>query len=405
MKRHVHILIGIFILSSCSPKLKEHQFPSPVDTTDKLIDIQEKGTFRINKTLSIDNEFDGARFNSLVINNDSSIAITTTPENEPINSSPWYAFRLITDGTSQNSSVTININYPEKHKHRYWPNISTNNQISWERLDSTFFKLSPDSLQAIIKLDLLSDTTWISAQPLISSSDVRNWCSKLSKQNRVQFASAGESIKGRSLPFLKIGNGSKVIAIFSRQHPPEVTGFKALQYFIDEILTNQMSDDFLNEYSLLVYPLLNPDGVDMGHWRHNAVGVDLNRDWAFYRQPETKAVANHIVNTLNEENLEMELGLDFHSTWYDIYYTTDRSLKTKNHSFTDDWFKYIESNLEGYKVKDAPSGLRSPVSKGWFVSQFNVPGITYEIGDNTPDEFNKEKSRVAAKGLMKILIE
>ena len=42
---------------------------------------------------------------------------------------------------------------------------------------------------------------------------------------------------------------------------------------------------------VIVYPLMNPDGVDEGHWRHNTGGIDLNRDWAHYNQPETRQVA------------------------------------------------------------------------------------------------------------------
>ena len=34
----------------------------------------------------------------------------------------------------------------------------------------------------------------------------------------------------------------------------------------------------------------NPDGVDSGYWRHNSNGVDLNRDWIEFTQPETKAI-------------------------------------------------------------------------------------------------------------------
>ncbi len=404
MKVFISTLIFITgcLTVNCQSQLKKHSFPRPVDTSDKEIVYQEKDIFQISKNLTIDNKFDGARFNDIIIHNDSMVSIWTKPENVPINSSPWYAFRLIFSGEQSQENITINIHYPEKHKHRYWPNISVD-QKNWSRINQ--YSISEDSLQIEIRLSLSSDTTWIAAQPIVSSTTVNVWCDSLSLDDRVNLSHAGFSLLGRHLPYLKIGSGRKTIVILSRQHPPEVTGFFALQFFIDEILKNEVSEDFLKEYCMLVYPLLNPDGVDLGHWRHNAAGVDLNRDWAYYRQPEVNAIANHIVNTTNNENLEVILGLDFHSTWYDIYYSTDRSIETKNKEFTDDWFQYIETNLEDYKIKDAPSGLRSPVSKGWFVVQFNVPGITYEIGDNTSMEFNKEKSSVAAQGLMKILLD
>ncbi|MEP0984238.1 M14 family metallopeptidase [Ekhidna sp.] len=397
------LLVAVISASSCRVELQQHQFPNPVDTTDKEISFQEKKTYPVGDFINIDNEFDGARLTNLVVHNETLVSAFTAPENEPINSSPWYAFRITTSENAIDDSITVKINYPEKYKHRYWPKISYDSK-NWTQIDSTSLKISGDTSAAELKIKLVADTIFIAAQPIISSKSVADWSQKLAKNKHAVASSIGTSLKGREIPHLKIGSGKKTIAIVSRQHPPEVTGFVALQYFLDEILDNEISDEFLKEYCLLVYPLMNPDGVDLGHWRHNAAGVDLNRDWAYYRQPEVKTVVTHLVNTVNAENLELQLGLDFHSTWYDIYYTTDRSLKTKNMSFTDQWFEYIEANIDGYRVRDAPSGLRSPVSKGWFVAQFNVPGITYEIGDDTSHEFIKIKSSVAAEGLMKILL-
>ena len=36
----------------------------------------------------------------------------------------------------------------------------------------------------------------------------------------------------------------------------------------------------MEKFRVLAFPLMNPDGVDLGHWRHNAGGIDLNRDWS-----------------------------------------------------------------------------------------------------------------------------
>ena len=47
---------------------------------------------------------------------------------------------------------------------------------------------------------------------------------------------------------------------------------------------------------------MNPDGVDLGHWRHNAGGIDLNRDWSVYNQKEIKTTVDFISKTLKENN-------------------------------------------------------------------------------------------------------
>ena len=51
------------------------------------------------------------------------------------------------------------------------------------------------------------------------------------------------------------------------------------------------------EIRAAVVPLANPDGVEQGHWRHNAQGVDLNRDWDRFQQPETRALRDEFGDT------------------------------------------------------------------------------------------------------------
>ena len=75
----------------------------------------------------------------------------------------------------------------------------------------------------------------------------------------------------------------------------------------------------------MVFPLMNPDGVDLGHWRHNAGGIDLNRDWALYRQPETRLVADFIVKEVKTQKSQLVLGLDF------SFYTKGSVLHLRQH--------------------------------------------------------------------------
>ena len=88
-----------------------------------------------------------------------------------------------------------------------------------------------------------------------------------------------------------------------------------------KLLHGEYSIDFLDKYRILVYPLLNPDGVDLGHWRHNVGGIDMNRDWAYYHQPEIRKISNNIVKESKKNASQVILGLDFHSTYHDVYYT------------------------------------------------------------------------------------
>lgn len=387
---------------------KTYDFPKPVDTKSRPIEYQKKGVFKLSETLYVDNDFKGARLSKVELINDTLISVLINPENSPINTSPWYAFRLwSTDQLPQ--PMTVHISYQEDFKHRYWPKTSTSGD-NWVRADSSNVRIAGDTASVFLTITVPQDTIWIAAQQIVNSDHVANWSEKISKNGKASFSKAGKTKGKRKLPFIQITNGSlkgkDIIVCLSRQHPPEVTGYFALQYFIEKILDgSELSDQFLSKYAILVYPLMNPDGVDQGHWRHNSGGIDLNRDWAYYHQTETQQVANHVVKKVKKSKGKVALGLDFHSTYYDVYYTTANEVAVRNQTFTDQWLDYIINHIPDYEPRVAPSEIGAPVSKGWFVTQFDAPGITYEIGDNTPKEFIKLKSEVAADGMMMILLE
>ena len=292
---------------------------------------------------------------------------------------------------------------------RYVPKLSKDGE-NWQPIDSTKFTFVDDG-SAMMNIDVSSDTLWVSAQEIMDSHRVGKWATQLAEDKRVRFSSIGKSKLGRDLYFLdfKTGNGKEkdVIAVFSRQHPPEVTGFKAMQAFLDELLVNEQSVAFFEKYRVVVYPLLNPDGVDLGHWRHNTGGIDLNRDWAYYNQPETRQVADHLVNTVDKSKARVILGLDFHSTQKDVFYTLpdEEGSKSVIPWFKKPWLEGIEANIDNYELNEEASGLGQPVTKGWFYTQFEAEGVTYEVGDETPRDFIELKGRVAAQQMMKVLLE
>jgi predicted deacylase len=219
----------------------------------------------------------------------------------------------------------------------------------------------------------------------------------------------GKSAAGRSLYFLDIYKESKeekpVVIILSRQHPPEISGYLAMRHFVETLLDNNvLSTNFMNKFRVLVFPMLNPDGVDNGHWRHNMHGIDLNRDWGVYLQPEVKQTVDFIVREVKMNDNQVLLGLDFHSTQEDIFYTYADSLVSVIPGFTENWLFAIDEALPGYELEEEASGITKPYSKVWFYTQFGAESITYEVGDETSRAFVREKARVAAREMMKLLM-
>lgn len=408
MTRLFATCICLAILASCDKpyephKLTEFEYPSKVDTNDRPIVAKENRQYTA-QGFTIDNLFDAARMNGFKELGTNQFEIQVNPENSPINMSPWYAFRIV--GT-ESKTIDITLNY-SNGRHRYWPKTSADRN-QWQLVDSSRFSIGADSLSATMTIDISKDTLYVAAQEIINSTDMKRWTQSLNSA-KVKHSSPGKTRLGRDILSMDITNGSPegkdVLVVLSRQHPPEVTGNLAMMHFLEEIVNDSdLSNKFLDQYRVLVYPMMNPDGVDLGHWRHNEGGIDLNRDWAYYRQPEVRQVCEDVIAKVNASEGEVKLGLDFHSTWSDIYYIYDDTVKSVIPGFAREWIGNIFEEIPEDQGIISPFAVNSPVSKNWFYSEFKAEGITYEIGDGTPRDLIKKKGQVGAQEMMKILLE
>jgi len=397
------LFLGLFVGCSSAPKVL---FKEAVDTETKSIRYQDKRTFTFTDSgVSFSNEFDGARLNAVEQLNDSVFIVTIQPENEPINHSPFYAFNV---WSSSPKEITLKFKYPGQYKHRYVPKIKSNEV--WSIADSLNFQF--EGQYSSLKLQTNPNTKTVSGQELHTSSDVYSWVDQLikGKENYVQSKTIGKTRLKRPFKVLDIYKGTPenkpVLVLLTRQHPPEVTGYFAFQAFLSTILEdNPLTSRFLDHYRILAFPLMNPDGVDLGHWRHNAGGVDTNRDWSFYHQPEIKTTVDYITQVLKKNNSKLVLGLDFHSTWYDVFYTNKERKSTAIPDFLPKWFLALEQNIPDYKVNEKSSNSTKPVSKGWFLYGHKAVGVTYEIGDDTPRDRIQLIGMESAKAMMQILEE
>lgn len=293
MKKNI-LYIYIFILLTNCQIPKKVIFENYINTENKIIKIQTKKTFEL-KDLKIyaSNEFDGARLNNFEKLNDSVVVAYISPENSPINNSAYYAFSI---WSKIPKTFYLLLKYPKGYSHRYRPKIKINNK--WSLID-TLNILTKES-NTLIKLELSAIPQIIAAQRIESSMDVSKWYKeKVKKNSNTLNTTVGKTALGKEIPVLFTNNNKHdkkdIIVLLTRQHPPETTGYYAFQYFIGKILEEtRISKKFLDKYQIIAFPIMNPDGVDLGHWRHNANGVDLNRDWSNYNQPEIKHAVNFI---------------------------------------------------------------------------------------------------------------
>lgn len=406
----------VLFLGSCKRGTQwEGQEPvKKVSTFTVPIQLQYKGIFDLGKGVFISNEFDGARLSGVARSNDSLITVLIAPENAPINTSPWYAFKLWSENKGE---IYIRLTYPESAGHRYFPKISRDG-LNWGPLDSALYQETPKiglgdtqvSENLTMKLSIGPDTLWISAQELITSSHVIQWISGLESEKFVAKTIIGESHEGRPVSLLRIGESDdeKMILVLSRQHPPEVTGFLAMKAFVESICSDsEIAKKFRTQYNTYVIPLANPDGVYHGHWRHNRGGVDLNRDWADFNQPETAAIKDFMMGKTTESGGKFYFAVDFHSTWEDIYYTMSPELKGNMPGLVPNMIAATAQEFEDYapNIKPGSEDDNKITSTAYFFYEFGAESLTYEIGDNTPRDFVRKKGEVSAMKLMELMLK
>lgn len=105
----------------------------------------------------------------------------------------------------------------------------------------------------------------------------------------------GQSIDGQPIDCLTIGRGPKPVWLYARQHPGETMAEYWMEGALDRLTdaSDPVTAALLDKATFHIVPNMNPDGSSRGHLRTNAVGVNLNREWADptpERSPEVLAV-------------------------------------------------------------------------------------------------------------------
>jgi murein tripeptide amidase MpaA len=353
-----------------------------------------------------DNKFDGARLNDFRKYQDSIYQIIIDPENIPINNSPWYSFRL---WSSVDTSINLKIAYTDDFKNRYIPKIS-HDGTNWKPLDSNYFEVDTTDGSIDLRLSITSEKLWISAQEIISSTDISTWVEELSNVDYINKEVVGKSVLGKSINVLSINEekSNKSVILIARQHPPEVPGGTiALKAFVQALLSDsEIAVNFRKHFEIIVFPLLNPDGVDMGHWRHNANGIDLNRDWLLFSQPETKAVKDWVLDRMNSNpNQKFCFGIDFHTSYSGPYLLTLDTLPHKiTPHITSEWIRQIE-DLTKETLDIRPRAQSLPYCYNWIINEVGAEAVTYEEGDEIERQVVKERAELYANSLMSILLD
>ena len=356
-------------------------------------------------------DYPGARLGSCQVMGPRAVAVRIAPEDEPINPSPWYGFhaRAIKPDAG---TLSISLHYGP-YEHRYAPKASVDGKV-WRALPAD--DVTPlDDGGALIEVQPGPGGLYVSAQENISNDRYETWLTALARDHPDgRLMDIGRSVEGRPIRVLQVNpKAPRHLLLLGRQHPPEVSGALALMPFTERLLAKRREAcaqpgpacAFFERHGVMVAPNLNPDGVARGHWRHNLGGVDLNRDWGAFTEPETQAVRDW-VDGLEAAGRRLALVLDFHATYRNVFYVQDAQSPTDPPDFAKRWLRRATAAGNPVPFDYAPRPLTDlGTAKNYFHARFGIPSITYEVADEEDRDAIAAAAAITADALVATLAE
>ena len=357
-------------------------------------------------------DYDGARASACRVFNERGVILIIDPEDEPpINPSPWYGFHVRPGNPEEKGTIVVTLRYSHG-KHRYRPKISSDG-VEWKLLSARNWLAHEDG-RATLELQPGTEGLFVSAQENLGLAFYRDWRKDMAERfEGLEWRSIGKSEGGREILAAQTEpEASRYLLFIGRQHPPEVPGALMFTAFAERMLLSRARAcagpvsaqcDFFRQHNLVLIPNLNPDGVALGHWRHNLNGADLNRDWGSFREKETRTV-KVLVDELEKNGREIAVMLDFHGTWRNVFYVPTLKDATRPPAFASRWLRLVRSSGSAYEFERAPRSSESrEIAKNYFYRRFGVPSITVETGDDTRRREIRSTAHVLADSLLTVL--
>ena len=347
----------------------------------------------------LDAHFDGGQLGKCVTSGDGIFDLTLFPEDAPpINESPWFAFRV---SGRDGDEVIIQMQFEDGYA-RYWPKISHDGK-HWTPLPEEQVSRAENGDSMEVHIEMNQARIWIAGQEILNQEFYGQWIDRLEADPAIDTEWLGKSVEGRPIYMAVTADRPEFILMIGRQHPPEVTGAIAMHAFIDTVLgESDLARQFRDRFKLGIVPLMTPDGVAAGHWRHNVNGVDVNRDWGPFTQPESNAVLAW-VEKQESNGRTLRLMLDFHSTFEDLFYT--QPVSTDPPDFASVWLAASAERLPDFPFKHEANPVSDQANaKNYFYTSRGIPAITYESGDETSREQLEYSAAIFAEEMMKTML-
>lgn len=241
-------------------------------------------------SITITSAFDGGNIHVLRMgDNDADLEIVKDRDSDFYQ---WFYFRV---AGAKGRTLTLRIvNAAGSAYPMGWPGYRarvSRDRETWVLADATTYT---DGVLTITH-QATSDLTWFAYFAPYPIERHNALIARYAAMDGVSHRALGQSIDGQPIDCLTIGQGPKPVWLYARQHPGETMAEFWMEGALERLTdpTDRVSAALRDKAIFHIVPNANPDGSSRGHLRTNAVGVNLNREWAAptpEKSPEVLAI-------------------------------------------------------------------------------------------------------------------
>ncbi len=373
----------------------------------------------ITSDIKIDAAFDSG--NIEVVSVEGATAHLRIPQDRNSEFAQWFHFR-VSGAAGREVVLTIDelasCAYPEG-----WPGynacVSEDRQY-WGRAQSSYDK-SAGNGTLTIRHTPASDIAWFAYFAPYSIERHNDLVAAAALSEGVDYRRLGETLDGRALDCLEMGEGQTQVWLYARQHPGESMAEWWMEGAL-EVLTDpaDMVGRVLREKCRLhVVPNCNPDGSFRGHLRTNADGVNLNREWAkpsAEKSPEVLAIRN----AMDESGVDFAMDVHGDEAIAAVFLAGFEGIPAWTDEQGESMYRYqriLERRTPDFQTakgypKSPPGKANLAISTNQVAQRFGATAMTLEMpfkdNDDLPDVeqgWSPERSKLLARECLAALVE
>jgi len=259
--------------------------------------------------ITIDASFDSG--NIEVLNVEGLNARLTIKKDHMSNFAQWFHFRV---SGAEGEEISLKITgLNESAYPGGWPGYDacvSEDREYWTRASSSFDK-DEEGGTLTIQYTPASSVTYFAYFAPYSMERHHDLIAEAASCEGVELTRLCSTLDGQPLDMLEMGEGDKQVWLYARQHPGETQAEwwmeGALECLTDP--SDPVARGLLKRCRFHIVPNCNPDGSRRGHLRTNAVGTNLNREWA---EPSADKSPEVLAIRAKMDETSVDFAMDVH---------------------------------------------------------------------------------------------